>query len=138
MAQATPDCIYSTWEEWSDCDCFASPPIRTRLESGFPEALCDNHLETERGTCEEECLIIVYPESSGDSRYETSGDGSDDTEIDRDESSDEDSYDRDDSESSDYGTEELSRLTRDRYRRRVEDDLAELNENEFDELYLTS
>ena len=73
--------------------------------------------------------IIEYPESSGDSRYETSGDGSDDTEIDRDESSDEDSYDRDDSESSDYGTEELSRLTRDRYRRRVEDDLAELNGN---------
>ena len=65
--------------------------------------------------------IIDYRKSSGD--------GSDDSEIDRDESSDEDSYDRDESESSDYGTGELSRLTRDRYRRRVEDDLAVLNGN---------
>ena len=73
--------------------------------------------------------IIDYRKSSGDGSDETSGDGSDDSEIDRDESSDEDSYDRDDSESSDYGTGELSRLTRDRYRRRVEDDLAVLNGN---------
>lgn len=101
-------CTYGSWEDWSLCDCNITPPSRSRTLQGFGKD-CENKQAIE--TCGADC------EGSG------SGDwlNADDNEYDRD----------------DEFAEELSRATRDRYRRNVDEaDLTSWTENESSELYI--
>jgi len=101
-------CTYGSWEDWSLCDCNITPPSRSRTLQGFGKD-CENKQAIE--TCGADC------EGSG------SGDWS---------NADDNEYDRDDE-----FAEELSRATRDRYRRNVDEaDLTSWTENESSELYI--
>merc|ERR1712080_33656 len=113
--------VHMVHGKWSDCDCENEPQVRTRHEQAFPEG-CEDRIDEQN--CADECnlvLIEVY-EESGDH----SGDDIDDNEYDRDDYS----ISNDDSLSV-REIRQLKRTTRERYRRSVEAEIAELNENEF-------
>jgi len=133
-----PQCTYGTWDDedvanWTKCDCDVEGGKKYRTLKGFGENCPD---KTEEKSCEEECLLVVYVDHSGDADSESVSDDSDDLgEASRlmastfDDQEIEASGDGNMESSDDSDLQEgLFRATRDRYRRNIEEDLEDLLE----------